>query len=243
MFKKNEESEWTRFSRALQSQPSQRDEAVEPDEDDTVELAATGHSTVAEGTRDELPPPSYSRSEPAYTRPEPTYARPEPTYEPDEPAGYDEPDTPPYSTSIAAPTVSPHAAPMASLADSTETVLGEGASLEGTLRSDRSIRILGFLSGEIESRARVIVETNARVEARIVAADVTVVGEVNGQIECTGRVEIAPTGRVTGEVKTGRLAIQEGAIFQGQLTMVPTEAAPSATDASSGDVLDDGPVG
>ena len=235
MFKKTEESEWTRFSRALQSQPAQQDEAVEPDEDDTVELAA-GQSVVSDGTREELPPPAYPRSESAY-------ARPEPTYEPGEPAAYGEPTPPPYSSPVSAPVPSTVAAPLSSPSDSAETVLGEGASLEGTLRSDRSIRIRGFLSGEIESRERVIVEANARVEARIVAGDVTVVGEVNGQIECAGRVEIAPTGRVTGEVRTGRLAIQEGAFFQGQLTMVPTEAAPSATDASSDDVLDDGSAG
>lgn len=108
-------------------------------------------------------------------------------------------------------------------ADPADTVLGEGARFEGTIRSDRSIRVLGFVSGEIESKERVVVESSARVEARIVAQQVLVIGEVHGRIECVGRVEIAPTGRVTGEVTTGRLAIREGAFFQGQLTMVPKE--------------------
>ena len=253
MFKKTEESEWTRFSRALQSQPAHQEEAVQPDEDETVELSAASRAPAPEIAReDQAPPPpayaraepTYSRSEPTYTRTEPAYGRTEPTYERQEqtyePVAQDQ-----YEEPVAAPVMTPTsiAAPMADQADSGETVLGEGARLEGTLRSDRSIRVWGFISGEIESKERVIVEATARVEARIVAEQVTVIGEVNGQIECVGRVEIAPTGRVTGEVRTGRLAIQEGAFFQGQLTMVPNEIATSDQDATSADLLDDESAG
>ena len=239
MFKKSEESEWTRFSRALQSQPAQHDDPVEPDEAETVEIAASGNVPAP---RDEPAPAAYAQ-EPAYqpyARPEAAYQRPEATYQRAEPAEYDERQPAAYEEPASAP-----AAPAgyAFQADSAETVLGEGASLEGTLRSDRSIRVRGFLSGQIESQERVVIEANARVEARIIADQVTVVGEVNGQIECAGRVEIAPTGRVTGEVRTGRLAIQEGAFFQGQLTMVPNEVPAADQDGASGDLLDDGSVG
>lgn len=252
MFKKTEESEWTRFSRALQSQPAHPEPQVEPDDDDTVEVPAAGRSDAPESLRDDAPPPAYARVEPAYSRAEPAYARVEPAYA--DPAyadpAYAEPEpayepTPALAYAEPAP-LSPPAPPVAPIADpvdSAETVLGEGASFEGTLRSDRSVRVRGFLAGEIESRERVIVEGTARVEARIVAEQVMVIGEVNGQITCAGRVEIAPTGRVTGEVTTGRLAIQEGAFFQGQLTMVPNQAGAVDEGAVSGDVLDDGSAG
>ena len=215
MFKKTEESEWTRFSRALQSQPTHQDEAVEPDEDDTGELsAATGRARVPEATPDELPSSSYARAEPAYAPAEPAYERPEPAYAPAEPEAYQqdrpsvyaEPTPAPISAPAPAPISAPVAASDAPPADSVETVLGAGASLEGTLRSDRSIRIRGFLSGEIESRERVIVEGSARVEDRIVAQDVTVIGEAKGQIDSARRVKTRATGRGTPDVRTGRPA-------------------------------------
>jgi cytoskeletal protein CcmA (bactofilin family) len=105
-------------------------------------------------------------------------------------------------------------------ADGAETVLAAGANVEGMLRSDHSIRVAGSVQGEIESKQNVVVEEGARVQARIVAEQVTVLGEVNGSIECTGRVEIAASGRVTGEVSAGTLAIREGAFFEGHLKMV-----------------------
>ena len=62
------------------------------------------------------------------------------------------------------------------------------------------------------------------MQARIAAEHVTVLGEVNGAIECSGRVEIAASGRVNGEVTAGTLVIQEGAFFEGHLKMASTSA-------------------
>jgi cytoskeletal protein CcmA (bactofilin family) len=42
---------------------------------------------------------------------------------------------------------------------------------------------------------------------------------LNGAITCSGRVEIASSARVTGEVSAGTLVIQEGAYFEGNLKM------------------------
>ena len=47
---------------------------------------------------------------------------------------------------------------------------------------------------------------------------------MNGSIECTGRVEIASSGRVTGEVTAGTLVIQEGAFFEGHLVWRPARS-------------------
>ena len=98
-------------------------------------------------------------------------------------------------------------------------MIGEGASIEGTVRSDRSIRVRGAVQGEIESKQQVVVEESAKVSARISAEHVTVLGEVDGSIECSGRLEIASSARVTGEVSASTLVIQEGAFFEGNLRM------------------------
>jgi cytoskeletal protein CcmA (bactofilin family) len=141
---------------------------------------------------------------------------------PQQPAWETDPPAPPAPT-YAPPTV---AAPVLNTTISTgqslghdETVIGDGATIEGTVRSDRSIRILGAVQGEIESRDRVVVEESAKVAARISAEHVTVLGEVNGSIECAGRLEIASSARVTGEVSASTLVIQEGAFFEGNLKM------------------------
>lgn len=201
MFKKTEESEWTRFSRALGgAQPSTpaQDEAPSAEE---PELPVTLNQTAEAPTEPLTPPP------PAEPEPDPAVA------EPARPTVY-----------ASAPPVS---APMSRVPDleRDETVIGEGATVEGTVRSERSIRVRGTVQGEIESAQRVVVEESASVKARVVAEHVTILGDVNGSIECTGRVEIAASGKVAGEVTAGTLVIQEGAFFEGHLKMASRSEA------------------
>jgi cytoskeletal protein CcmA (bactofilin family) len=111
-----------------------------------------------------------------------------------------------------------------------ESLIGEHTSFEGTLKTEGSVRLLGTIQGEIESKSTIIVEEKAHVTARLTAQQVTVAGQVDGQIFCEGRVEIRPTGRVTGEINAGALIVQEGAYFDGNSRMV----APGATATPSG---------
>jgi cytoskeletal protein CcmA (bactofilin family) len=198
MFKKSEESEWTRFSRALGGPPSApaTQEEAPPDESDES-------PTLAQIPSAPIQPEVYQAQPPAST-PEPD-PDPEPTW------------SPPPAPAAAPPVTQILNRP--SSAEQGETVLGDGASMDGSIRSERSIRIQGAIQGEVESKQRVVVEEAAKVQARIVAESVTVLGEVNGSIHCTGRLEIASSARVTGEVTAGTLVIQEGAFFEGNLKM------------------------
>jgi cytoskeletal protein CcmA (bactofilin family) len=100
-----------------------------------------------------------------------------------------------------------------------ESLIGEHTSFEGTLKTEGAVRLLGSIQGEIESKSTIIVEEKAHVTARLTAMQVTVSGHVDGQIFCEGRVEIRPTGRVTGEINAGALIVQEGAYFDGNSKM------------------------
>jgi cytoskeletal protein CcmA (bactofilin family) len=100
-----------------------------------------------------------------------------------------------------------------------ETVVGRESSIQGTIRSAHSIRVQGAAQGEIESKLAVFIEDSARVDAKVVAAEITISGQLDGQVFASNRVEIRPSGRVTGEIHAPTLVMQEGAFFDGQLKM------------------------
>jgi cytoskeletal protein CcmA (bactofilin family) len=194
MFKKSEESEWTRFSRALggaSPAPPRQEEQPSPDEPEEP-------ATVTQ-----LPPAGSDM-----------YMAPAPAPEEHESAA---PAVTPPPPAIV--TQAPPAQPRYAAATDGETVIGEGATIDGTVRSERPIRVRGAVQGEIECRQLVTIDEEARVQARITAEQVLVLGEVNGSIACSGKVEIAATARVTGDVTAGTLVIQEGAFFEGSLKM------------------------
>ena len=103
--------------------------------------------------------------------------------------------------------------------DESETLISEGSHFEGTYRAEESIRIRGSMHGEVASRRSIFVEAQARVKAKVIGMEVTVAGQIDGQIACGGRVELTPTARVTGEITAGTLIMQDGAVFEGQLKM------------------------
>jgi cytoskeletal protein CcmA (bactofilin family) len=115
-----------------------------------------------------------------------------------------------------------------------ESLIGEHTSFEGTLKTEGSVRLLGTIQGEIESKSTIIVEEKARVTARLTAQQVTVAGQLDGQIYCEGRVEIRPTGRVTGEINAGALIVQEGAYFDGNSRMASGGAHAPSSSSSGG---------
>jgi len=137
--------------------------------------------------------------------------------------GVPRPTMPDVNVTLTRPTPPAPAPPPPSLGsalgDQGETLVGRDSSVEGTIRSDHSIRIQGSAQGEIESKGSVVVEEGARVNAKVTAAEIVVSGELNGQVYSSGRVEIRPRGTLTGEIHAPSLVIHEDAIFEGQVQM------------------------
>jgi cytoskeletal protein CcmA (bactofilin family) len=91
--------------------------------------------------------------------------------------------------------------------------------LEGTLRCKETIRIDGHLKGELICDKTVIVGEGAKVHANIVADRVQVSGEVRGDITARSKLTMDRTARVTGNLVTPGVVIEEGAKLEGRLVI------------------------
>jgi cytoskeletal protein CcmA (bactofilin family) len=117
-----------------------------------------------------------------------------------------------YAQGVAQPVQVPAAA-------ASGTVVFQDATFDGRLNSEGNIHIQGKVSGEVRAADTVYVAREARVQASIRAANVVVAGEVVGDITCSGKLEVIPTGRISGEVDAGRLVIHEGAYVNSAFKM------------------------
>ena len=101
--------------------------------------------------------------------------------------------------------------------------LDGGSHLEGKLRFDDTFRIEGELTGAVESEGALYVGDRGEIRGEIRVGQLYVSGFVDGVVQASERVEVAPGGRLHGEVTAPCLVIEEGAIFQGQSKMVDRE--------------------
>jgi cytoskeletal protein CcmA (bactofilin family) len=104
-------------------------------------------------------------------------------------------------------------------------VISADSVWDGTLRSDGSVQVFGRVQGDISATDEIYVAEGAVVDARVAAHTVVIAGSVSGTVECTGRLEVLPTGRVTGDVTSPTLVVHEGATVEGDLKMRSPKSA------------------
>lgn len=99
------------------------------------------------------------------------------------------------------------------------TTVAHDTAWRGTLRSSGPIRIEGSFEGEIITEQELFVAAEAKVEATVRATSIIVAGQLSGQINCRERLEVQPSGRVSGQIDAGRFIVHEGAFLGGQVRM------------------------
>jgi cytoskeletal protein CcmA (bactofilin family) len=104
-------------------------------------------------------------------------------------------------------------------------IVSVGSVWDGTLRADGSIQIFGRVQGDVSATDEIYVAEGAVVDARVSARTVIIAGTVSGTVECTGRLEVLPTGHVSGDVTSPTLVVHEGATVEGDLKMRSPESA------------------
>ena len=119
--------------------------------------------------------------------------------------------------------------------------IDQGSEFEGKLTFKDTVRIDGRFQGEISSENTLIVGKSGEVEASICSTNVVVNGTVVGDIQARGQLTLHKTARVDGDVNTPVLVVEEGAVFNGQLTMgkagqnqKPKAAAPQTPPKAGG---------
>jgi len=111
------------------------------------------------------------------------------------------------------------------------TSIDATTQVTGKLRCEETIRIDGRMKGEIRCEKTVFVGQAADIEASIQADAVVIAGEVRGDIaakrKITLKITLEGTARVTGDLATPGIVIEEGAKLEGRI-VIGGEEQPAA---------------
>ncbi|MCB1172011.1 MAG: polymer-forming cytoskeletal protein [Leptospiraceae bacterium] len=109
------------------------------------------------------------------------------------------------------------------------TVFGKETAFDGYLEFKRPLQINGSFKGEINTKGVLLIGNGAEVTANIKAGTVIVGGLVKGNIEASKRLEMLENGKVIGNIKTAKLQIADGVVFDGNCEMIPgSESSPDS---------------
>ena len=98
--------------------------------------------------------------------------------------------------------------------------IGKSVVIKGELNGSEDLTVEGHVEGKIELRDHVLtIGPNGKIKAQVFAKAVIVLGEVNGNVTASEKVDIRDGGSVDGDIVSPRVAIAEGAHFRGTVDM------------------------
>jgi cytoskeletal protein CcmA (bactofilin family) len=94
--------------------------------------------------------------------------------------------------------------------------IGKGMVITGTVTASEPIFIDGKVEGSIDVHgSHLTIGPHGEVTGDIRAQDVQIMGQVNGNVWASNRLEILAGGAITGDVAAARLMLEEGAQCHG----------------------------
>ncbi len=104
-------------------------------------------------------------------------------------------------------------------------IIGSGTTVEGKIRTQGNIRVDGKMVGELHAAENVAVGLTGEIEGNINGRNVTVGGKIRGNIIAVDKLVFEGKAVVRGDIRAARLVIDEGAVFDGKISMSDARTA------------------
>ncbi len=110
--------------------------------------------------------------------------------------------------------------------------LSSDVEIKGTLKFQNDLVFDGKIEGEIVSNATLTVGKSAHVQGEVKSKSIIVHGSVQGNVDAAERVELKATAQLMGDLRAGRIIIEDGATFVGKSEVSPNKSALPRTEPS-----------
>jgi cytoskeletal protein CcmA (bactofilin family) len=104
--------------------------------------------------------------------------------------------------------------------------VGSGTVLTGETNFQSMLRVDGHLTGRVTSEdGTLIVGSSGQIDANVIVAAAVINGTINGDVIATERVELGRMAHIMGNIYSPRLAVEDGALFEGACSMIKAREA------------------
>ena len=108
--------------------------------------------------------------------------------------------------------------------------LSSDVEIKGTLKFQNELVFDGKIEGEIQSNATLTIGKSDHVQGELKTKSVIIHGSVQGNIDAAERVELKATAQLIGDLRAGRIIIEDGATFVGKSEVSPNKSGLPRTD-------------
>ncbi|MBH24750.1 MAG: hypothetical protein CMH57_09925 [Myxococcales bacterium] len=99
------------------------------------------------------------------------------------------------------------------------TIIGTSITIDGEITGTDPVIVQGTVKGRIALEDNVYIDESGVVEADIQTPSVEISGQFTGDVTASERVELKPEARMSGNIRSPRILIADGANFKGHIDM------------------------
>ncbi len=134
------------------------------------------------------------------------------------------------------------AASAAPVSPNAPACVSQGITIKGEIFGKEDLFIDGTIQGKIHfSDGCVTIGPNGRVNADIEAREIVIRGDVTGSLKARERVQIWGTGKLSGDMQTRGIVIEDGATLRGKVEVTqkdePVRSARAGASPGSADAF------
>ncbi|OPH19865.1 hypothetical protein FE88_17290, partial [Azospirillum brasilense] len=129
-----------------------------------------------------------------------------------------------------APVAPPPAAPLAS--DQRRLIVGRDISLNGEIGSCDILVVEGTVEAKLRDGRSIEIAETGLFKGAVEIDEADIGGRFEGDIIVRGRLTVRSTGKINGSIKYGELAVEAGALLNGEIGKYTPAAKPAATPAA-----------
>ena len=111
--------------------------------------------------------------------------------------------------------------------------LGGGTTVDGTIKTNNSVRIDGKLKGKLICKNTLTVGLNGEIDGEVQAKNAIVGGKIKGKVSIEEKLVLESKSVLIGELKASKLIIDEGAVFDGTSDMGSHEETKKPVDSAA----------
>ena len=107
--------------------------------------------------------------------------------------------------------------------NTTINLISNGTEITGDVKSNGDIRIDGLLTGNLNTKGKVVIGSTGKVKGEVLCKNSEVSGMVEGKISVGQLLTLKTSSKIVGDIITFKLSIEPGAKFTGNCKMSESE--------------------
>jgi cytoskeletal protein CcmA (bactofilin family) len=107
--------------------------------------------------------------------------------------------------------------------NTTINLISTGTDIFGDVKSNGDIRIDGTLTGNLNTKGKVVVGPTGKVKGEVICKNSEVAGLIEGRIIVGNLLNLKASSKINGDIITSKLSIEPGALFTGNCKMSDTD--------------------